>query len=255
MLVLCSGMQRSGSTLQYELVKKILNFYEKSFVEYGYAQIGDENSVLNFLGEEKAEFHLVKTHDLLDLNEVKKVVIYSWRDIRDVAASIKNKFGKKDKILLTTIDQCVEEHYKIISSADIVQIYNSLVNNKPKCIEELAVILGFNINSLNAAIIIDSLKRDETSMKKFSILGSIKTYLLKWINTPIAKDIASKLHLSKAFKEIIRSNLVQHSIGSFHYGHITKNNGMSGTYNKYLTDTEINYLDTYYQDLYLDEKK
>ena len=253
MLVLCSGMQRSGSTLQYELVKKILISCEKSFIEYGYAQSGDEKKVLGFLQTKAADFHLVKTHDFLDINEVSKVVIYSWRDIRDVAASIKNKFGKKEKILLTTLDQCVREHYKISAMADIVQVYSSLVSDTPRCLSELAESLGMNPNDINLSYIIDSVQRDKVIVKQYSAMGSVKAYLLKWTNTPLARDIASKLHLPKSVKTIIRGKLIQNGIGAFHYGHITKNKGKSGTYGKYLSDSEIIYIDNHFQKLYINE--
>jgi len=255
MLVLCNGMQRSGSTLQYELVKKILISCKKSFIEYGYAQSGDEKNVLDFLGTKAADFYLVKTHDLLDIKEVSKVVIYSWRDIRDVAASIKNKFGKKEKILLTTLDQCVEEHYKIIAVADIIQIYSSLVNNTQSCISELAEILGISPNDINVDYIINLLERDKVSIKQYSVIGSIKAYLLKLTNNQTAKALASKLHLSKSVKAFIRGKLIQGGIGAFHYGHITINDGKSGTYSKYLSDSEISYIYHHFGSLCLDEKK
>jgi hypothetical protein len=252
MLVLCSGMQRSGSTLQYELVKKILISCEKSFIEYGYAESGDEENILNFLGRKTADFYLVKTHDFLDINEVNKVVIYSWRDIIDVAASIKNKFGKKDKILLTTLDQCVGEHYKIIKIADVVQVYSYLINDKTRCLLELAESLGVNSNDLNVDNIIESSEKDKDRIKDSSAIGSLKTYLLKWTNAPMAKVLASKLHLSKSVKAIIRGRLIQGGVGAFHYGHITKNEGKSGTYSKYLSNSEMSYINTHYRSLYED---
>jgi IS1 family transposase len=252
MLVLCSGMQRSGSTLQYELVKKILILSGKSFIEYGYAQSGDEENVVNFLRSKTVDYYLVKTHDFLNINEVNKVVIYSWRDIRDVAASIKNKFGKKDKILLTTLDQCVTEHYKIIMVADVVQVYSSLVNDKSRCLLELAETLEVNSNDLNVASVIESLEKEKVLIKKFSVIGFLKANLLKWTNAPSAKVLASKLHLSKPVKAIIRGKLIQGGVGAFHYGHITKNSGKSGTYSDYLSDSEIIYINTHYRSLYED---
>ncbi len=87
--VICCGMRRSASTLQYQIVDEILKLKKLGF-GIGYFEPGQICS--EFSKIDSVQFVAAKTHDYFneakELNESGKLkVIFSYRDIRDIIVS------------------------------------------------------------------------------------------------------------------------------------------------------------------------
>lgn len=101
MLVVCCGMLRSGSTLQYQLACSLV---EATGRGRGLGWIG--NGVFRELDEPGA-LHVVKVHSPEQLDGIEAALrsgearyIYSYRDLRDVAISIQNKWNRSFRQIL-----------------------------------------------------------------------------------------------------------------------------------------------------------
>ncbi|MBT3193116.1 MAG: hypothetical protein HN341_11230 [Verrucomicrobia bacterium] len=93
MLVVCCGMLRSGSTLQYHLATSLV---EASGVGegIGWVEHGDCREL-----DQPGRFRVVKVHNAEQLDGIEEALregralyIYSYRDIRDVIVSIQHKW-------------------------------------------------------------------------------------------------------------------------------------------------------------------
>ncbi len=94
--LICCGMRRSGSTLQYLIVKRILEITGKG-ISKGYAENEDVIKTLETSTDDNYEYILLKTHDYQEIfGEMDKdnqaLFFYTYRDIRDVMVSAMNKW-------------------------------------------------------------------------------------------------------------------------------------------------------------------
>lgn len=99
-------MPRSGSTLQYRIVKEVVK-HKKKLIDVGWIEKKDIKGIVR-LHENTENVILIKTHDYIDeishfVNEKHLFVITSHRDIRDIFVSLmffhnrpfENVFSKK----------------------------------------------------------------------------------------------------------------------------------------------------------------
>ena len=116
--VFCAGMIRSGSTLQYQLASTIV---ERAGVgmRVSYAPEAEFERVSRQHAGESAKLLVFKVHVCTPaLAEAcakdGALVIYSYRDIRDVAVSASRKFGKSFEELREAgwLDQAIDDYYK-----------------------------------------------------------------------------------------------------------------------------------------------
>ena len=106
-------MIRSGSTLQYNIARNIIEKQKIGSVE-GYFQEMQFSKLEDRLTdwENDTAYHLIKAHDL-PVNIFKKLpsdsikILYIYRDIRDVAASAKDKLKLTGKELLQSLDKAL----------------------------------------------------------------------------------------------------------------------------------------------------
>jgi hypothetical protein len=131
--VFCSGMIRSGSTVQYQLTSAIVEAANCGMrvpyvEESNFAQIRDNYTV---------QFAVFKAHICLPdlrqecLNNGAKVV-YSYRDIRDVAVSAIRKFEMTFNELISKgwLDQAIADYYNWTAMPDVlISRYESFRDN------------------------------------------------------------------------------------------------------------------------------
>lgn len=151
-LIICNGMNRSGSTLQYNLVRGLL------------AQTGRGQAQGFILPEQLAEaapqlaqwaaaadYHLVKMHDLPPqaagwLAAGQLWVCYIYRDIRQVAASYRRVWQTPGDKLLAELDQAVA-NYDVVKRLPVpgrvlCQRYEQVTGDLATATQELATFLG-----------------------------------------------------------------------------------------------------------------
>lgn len=120
-IVFCNGMPHSGSTLQYDVVRVLLEASGVADI-HGFiaATPGHTNAVSDDQMAEwaaEARYHVVKTHDrhpllrgLVPHNASR--VCYIYRDLRDVAASSKRAFGQRGTGLLSAVHEAVTRYLR-----------------------------------------------------------------------------------------------------------------------------------------------
>lgn len=91
MWVLCCGMHRSGSTLQYQIATKVAQFHPNADI-VGWVSPAETADVLGNATDSAGELHIAKLHNYdpaVDAfwKRVQPKAIYIYRDLRDVVVS------------------------------------------------------------------------------------------------------------------------------------------------------------------------
>lgn len=136
MIILSGGMVRSGSTWMFNVLRTIM-MQKHDDVWAGW--IGDYKDVAN-------EHRVIKTHKYLsELVDEADYVFYSFRDLRDVAASIKRKTGT----LPTNeqLDRAIEMFYKWYEIANFSMRYEEMIRDDAVVIQKVANQLKHPVNS------------------------------------------------------------------------------------------------------------
>ena len=92
-IIFCLGLKRSGSTLQFNLVRRVLEGNRCSYVNLGYKteeEIGEIE-----IKAHRADYLLVKCHsyDVQGFDGNERYTLFIHRDIRDMYVSLREKWG------------------------------------------------------------------------------------------------------------------------------------------------------------------
>lgn len=128
MLLICNGMVRSGSTLQYNLVRSLV---EVRGLGEGVGFFSPDQAHSHNLAELASDerFYVLKTHETVscdlvnDLGVQNFLFFYIYRDLRDVAVSLKNKLNCGGEDLIQRLDHAVA-----LSKA--IQCYPNLLSQR-----------------------------------------------------------------------------------------------------------------------------
>jgi hypothetical protein len=186
-------MIRSGSTLQYNLVRLVI---EKSHLGYGKgylrpAELPDQIEQLVSWAQDPVFTFVVKSHqtipELLPLLENGKVkIFYIFRDIRDVAVSARHKFEwhQEDKGF-HFLNDAISTFYEVKSLPNVVcQRYEDLIIDLHSGVRFIAQNLGIPVSDdLISAIAIEcSLENAQKSLndlQRFQHLRDLSRLLLR----------------------------------------------------------------------------
>lgn len=149
--VICCGMMRSGSTLQYQIVKEIVEMNEIG-LGLGYFNNNDLIKTLSAFHNDNTTY-VVKIHHYFELptglskNDFK--FIYSFRDIRDVVVSLMN-FEQKEFINIFNqfrFYQLQVQHYRWLKKNGIyISKYEDFVLDIPREIINISSFLNIDIS-------------------------------------------------------------------------------------------------------------
>lgn len=121
-LTLSAGMPRSGSTLIYNLLRLTIAELIGPKHTFSYGWIEDMQST------PAAGYTLLKIHDFdSQLCSEASLIVYSYRDVRDVVASMQRKFGAQPS--LTLANSYLEQYQKWSEVAHFSVRYESLDNS------------------------------------------------------------------------------------------------------------------------------
>ena len=254
-------MVRSGSTLQFNLAREILQASGQKVIT---AFQTPAEFVLDW---EKGHYRdaqciLIKTHQT-DISNVfraglEPLIAYIYRDLRDVYLSGKEKFGwKGESTLCRMLDKAVDGYKYIRTLPDdicLVQTYEQLFNDRKKSILDLAEFLSIDlpvakVDGIHEHYSLDKIKAEIQSNKKQRIYLLYRK-LERNIPRPI-RGLLKKSRRLRDFKSQIRSNKVDSST-MFHADHISKRNGVPGQWKKHLNDGEIYLIETRYRNFLMD---
>lgn len=144
-------MIRAGSTLQYNLVRNLVEkcgagISEGYFEESQFPDLKDQFESWRH----QQDYHIIKTHDLFpNAPEIATTqsarICYIYRDIRDVAVSAKRKWNKEGEDLIKTLDKAISTYYKLKDIKGILwQKYEDVMQDIPEAIRTLADFLDLD---------------------------------------------------------------------------------------------------------------
>lgn len=224
-------MVRAGSTLQYNLAKSILGVAGK-YTDIGF--VDSKECMLNKVEEIKTQCVLIgKAHSFYSTSEDSDNVLtkrlYIYRDLRDVAASLRKKLNLNEIELIDTLDEAVKQYNSLKEKEGVLfQKYESLFFDMNSGIYEIASFLECSINDSNVDIIFDENKIDsvEKDMKK--------------VKSSFSNKIKIMLH-NIGFKrfQVFDDNLI-------HHNHISKTKGKNGSWRGVLEPSEIEVIESRY---------
>jgi hypothetical protein len=158
MLMFCCGMLRAGSTLQYNIARLALETAAKG-VGRGYREPKDIDLDSAALQDwiQSDRINVVKVHSLPSMDALSRYrkgirLAYIYRDIRDVAVSVRKKFKRSGADLHDAIDRALQLDARVFElrsmlgeSAVMVQQYERVISDLPTAIREMAAFLDVSL--------------------------------------------------------------------------------------------------------------
>jgi hypothetical protein len=209
--IVISGMRRSGSALRYEIVKEIVG----EEYAHGWIRWQDFSEVYNKV-DGKEERAIVKSHTFLPshcpvaaqvLRERRMWIVHSYRDIRDVAASMKTFMGEDwiksefENALVATMNE--SDSWMGVKSA-YVSKYEHAVNNLEEEVFNIASYLGRSVDCKDIA------KKFSISNNRERLPSSRRTKDGVWWHNHIGNGEVGKWERELSPSEINMVNRISH---------------------------------------------
>lgn len=256
MLVICNGMKRSGSTLQYNWVIALLRntlgcknegFYTKE------KYLNNKDIFNNWIKD--TEYHVIKTHNFLLIENLNKElkdgrikIVYIFRDIRDVALSLKKKMCINWDNIFYIISELITVYYEIYKLENIViHKYEEIINFKKSALYEICNYLNIEIKDYILEQIInetsiENMKRKIYDMNRSHVYNINIYYIFKEI-----RKFIKKFGFNISFKKF---NFLKKDIDNesqLHSDHISNNKGKPYTWREELPEDIIDILNNTYK--------
>lgn len=157
-LLVCNGMNRSGSTLQYNMARLLLERRGMGVGEgaVNAAELARSPQYAAWLAA--PQWHIVKTHQLLpdaprELTAGRMAVCYIYRDLREVAGSYKRVWGVAGEPLLRELDEAVQTYEAVqqLPGRVLQQRYETATADLPQAVREMAAWLGLAVTAEEVA--------------------------------------------------------------------------------------------------------
>jgi len=171
MLVICCGMMRAGSTLQYQLCAEIVESLGLG-KRMGWIDSIRKNETTN-LSSMDEKTYVVKCHnyfveltDIISRGDVK--TIYVYRDIRDVVVSLINKFNQSYWQIVNDgyIETILKAYYDWTRLDDVlISRYETLIGNIEYEANRIAEYLGIEISNQTATQLSDEFSIDNQILR------------------------------------------------------------------------------------------
>lgn len=254
MLVVCNGMIRSGSTLQYNITRVLVELLQVGVGE-GYFESDSFMELREQIVQWAADstVHVIKTHivprNIIDMNSADSVrVFYIYRDLRDVAASAKSKWGYEGKELFNRLDMATATYKEVLTLSNVlIQKYEDVVLDMPASVRAVAAFLGIEptdsiITSVTEECSLESAKKTTGNIRSDPVF-ILKSFLLRdEIRIPaniFLKAIGIRSTVRRKLRNIL-NKYDKHAL--YHPDHISKNSGAIGKWRLELSDYEIEHI-------------
>ena len=244
MLVVCAGMIRSGSTLQYNMARCLVEVMSAGSGQGFYEDPCTKETQRQFrLWSEDEAFHVVKVHripsNLAEMSEANSIrICYIFRDIRDVAASLKNMLKCKEESLVNMLDEAITVYYKMLEMKPVLwQKYEEVVPDVSASLSKVAGFLGLapSEETLNKVAEMCSLVKSKKASNMLSLgLAAKGRSVLRKLGVP--ESVVTRFCSTPGYdKETL-----------LHPRHISKNMGASGVWEEALSQEEIGIIQARY---------
>lgn len=175
----CAGMIRSGSTLQYQLASAIVERAAMGIripyaAESDFVHVREQYSLTQGMKVFKVHIYTPALADECRVRGAK--VVYSYRDIRDVAVSAMRKFGMafEDLVEAKWLDQAIADYWHWTKCPSVcVSRYEDFVGDVAGEAEKINRFLGMPLTFLDVGRLAEEfgIERQRTRMSKISELG------------------------------------------------------------------------------------
>jgi hypothetical protein len=143
MIIISNGMLRSGSTLQYNIAAMVMEtrgpLHRAGFM--GDFAKPETRKKLDAM-KRAADWTIVKTHEVplpREFYDERVRVLFSYRDVRDIAASIRKKWDYPFETILSQIDAMIEIEAAFAKVPSVlVQPYELLFRDIPTATRQIA---------------------------------------------------------------------------------------------------------------------
>lgn len=161
MLVICCGMQRSGSTLQYQIACAVA---ERAGVGRGVGW--DWPNATPEMAVSARPVHVLKVHQPNDTFELTldpafTRYLYCHRDVRDVVVSLIDKTGPMDddRLVNELKNGLIGPYNAFVSRPGaLVSRYEDMINDLPGEVRRIAQTIGVTVHETDVADIADGLR-------------------------------------------------------------------------------------------------
>ena len=257
MLVLCNGMPRSGSTLQYNVVRCLAEAAGRgeghgfNSIHAGHEAAPGEAALHAW--SQDGDLHVVKMHEVVPrladlLTDGSVRVCYIYRDLRDVAAFAKRALGHRGDDLLRVIADAVS-HFQQLSDlrvahpdAVVWQRHEDVYGDLRGAIREAAGFLGVPGDTETVEGVYDRCSLDAAA----AITDSLHDRLTDYVARVRERDpkVAAEF-----LRELRRSGGTETRIWRdpdwlLHYNHISRDKGAPGAWVKSLSPDEADAIHT-----------
>ena len=184
MLVICNGMMRAGSTLQYNLTNAVLGTagpVQRLGFFLDPHEIQHHRQLTEWL--KSPAWHTLKMHRYWSGGSAELQIrrCYVYRDIRDVAASALRKFPVTWPELLGILDEAIELDAVIRTSPNvIVQRYEFMITAPSDACSELASYFDVSLcRDECERLAFDCIKRTQTSSERIPAIRRMFHYIAR----------------------------------------------------------------------------
>jgi hypothetical protein len=272
MLIACNGMMRAGSTLQYNIVLNLIEHMDLG-VGQGFFQESQFSNLETQFDQWAKDpyYHVIKLHEIcpksLEMVASDRMKIcYIFRDIRDVAVSVKRKFSyKRTDHFIGTLDRAVSTYYEMNNIPGVLwQKYEDVITNLTISVREIGFYLGLDATEdvilavAKSCSLDQAIKTIENMSLKTRFMDYTNKHFLPKINR-LAKQFPENLKyiLRKTPLHVLRQEIEspKHRIDKhnlFQPSHISKDRGAAGLWRSHLDAKEIGMLSERYKSWYVD---
>ena len=221
MLVICVGLKRAASTLQYQICKELLSI-DFSIMDYGFTSKEKDlkNSLINI---NNYDCSIIKTHNyfniIKDYSEHSNVLILSsYRDLRESSVSQMVAYNKTYSQLINRrwLQNEISTFYKLKDIRNILmQDYSSLKTNLRSSIIEISEYINIKLSDNQLNRILNDYTIESQQKKIDNYTKSNKYKIINLFNNISNKILPSSLLQAGTILNIDKST-------SLHYNHINK---------------------------------
>jgi len=231
MLVICNGMMRSGSTLQYNISATLLETHF-GVTRMGFLGKKDAPEVRDRLlrTARKDAWAIVKMHEFIALPEEHAghvMMLFTFRDLRDIAASVRKKWDYPFEQIIDILDAMVLLEGKTRRWPNsLIQKYEHMYRDLRGSVAEIAAMLGIEPSPATCEVLAERFSIEQVSQR---------------LNSNWRYRIGSTMRRVLARKPFDPATLL-------HQGHISASQGRPGAWEDVMSPAEIKTLDARYGD-------
>ncbi|MFB1490691.1 MULTISPECIES: sulfotransferase domain-containing protein [unclassified Thiocapsa] len=255
--VVCLGMKRSGSTLQYNISRALLE-RTRPVTNLGYCP--GENlseSIQSATGKlpTNSESILVKSHnppwEFRLAAPPEAAFLYIYRDLRDVYASYKQKWGRS----LDFFCRDTAAHlalYELYENDELVltQKYEDLYHNKISGVIDISRYLGIDLDDATYSEIASdtSVEAFENFIRRRFVLGNPFAFyanrIIRWLPLSIRRQLSMSATLRAVKSHLFPLDTLSDKATQIHPNHFSRTRGKPNAWMDVLTDKETAVIDS-----------